>query len=114
MGNFFLNYIDDIIGFAPDDVTNSHFQLTVNTLITLGFNLSNSKTVAHTSGATCLGIYFDIKICNIQNPHTNLQEVFSLCKFYFSKSKITKKTTAGTSWLFNVSMQGHLTCSVIC
>jgi hypothetical protein len=89
MGIFVLNYIDDIIGFAPYNVVNTYFQITVGTLLKLGFNLSNSKTVAPTSGAICLGIYFDIKI--IQIPHTNLQEVLSLCKFYFSKSKITKK-----------------------
>jgi hypothetical protein len=91
MGIFVLNYIDDIIGFAPDDVAESHFQLTVGTLLKLGFNLNNSKTVAPTSGATCLGIYFDIKIGFIQIPHIKLQEVLSLCKIYFSKSKITKK-----------------------
>jgi hypothetical protein len=47
--------------------------------------------VAPTSGTICLGIYFDIKTGTIQIPHTKLQEVLSLCKFYFSKSKITKK-----------------------
>jgi hypothetical protein len=47
--------------------------------------------VAPTSGAICLGIYFDIEIGTIQIPHTKLQEVLSLYKFYFSKSKITKK-----------------------
>jgi hypothetical protein len=47
--------------------------------------------VAPTSGAICLGIYFDIKIGTIQIPQTKLQEVLSLCKFYFSKSNITKK-----------------------
>jgi hypothetical protein len=31
------------------------------------------------------------KIGTIQIPHIKLQEVLSLCKFYFSKSKITKK-----------------------
>jgi hypothetical protein len=91
MGIFVLNYIDDIIGFAPDNIAESHFKLTVGTLLKLGFNLSNSKTVAPASGAICLGIYFDIKIETIQIPHIKLQEVLSLCKLYFSKSKITKK-----------------------
>jgi hypothetical protein len=91
MGIFVLNYINDIINFAPDNIAESHFQLTVGTLLKLGFNLSNSKTVAPTSGAICLGIYFDIEIGTIQIPHTKLQEVLSLCKFYFSKSKIAKK-----------------------
>jgi hypothetical protein len=90
MGIFVLNYIDDIIGFAPDSIAESHFQLTVGTLLQLGFNLSNSKTVAPTSGAICLGISFNIEIGTIQIPHTKLQEVLSLCKFYFSKSKLLK------------------------
>jgi hypothetical protein len=42
MGIFVLNYIDDIIGFAPDSIAESHFQLTVGTLFKLGFKLSNS------------------------------------------------------------------------
>jgi hypothetical protein len=86
MGIFVLNYIDNIIGFAPDCIAESHFQPTVGTLLKLGFNLSNSKNVAPTSGAICLGIYFDIKIGTIQIPYTKLQELLSLCKFYFSKS----------------------------
>jgi hypothetical protein len=69
MGIFVLNYIDDIIGIAPDDVADTHFQLTVGILLKLGFNLNNSKTVVPTSGAICLGIYFDIKIGTIQIPH---------------------------------------------
>jgi hypothetical protein len=46
--------------------------------------------VAPTSRATCLGIYFDVKIGFLQIPHIKLQEVLYLCKLYFSKSKITK------------------------
>jgi hypothetical protein len=60
MGIFVLNYIDDIIGIAPDYIADTHFQLTLGTLLKLGFYLNNSKTVAPTSGAICLGIYFDI------------------------------------------------------
>jgi hypothetical protein len=78
----------------------------------MGVNLNNSKTMAPTSGAICLGIYFDIKIGTIQIPNTKLQEVLSLCKCYFSQSKITKKTIAGSSWLL-VFTEGHQTCSVI-
>jgi hypothetical protein len=32
MGILVLNHIDDIIGIAPDDVADSHFQLTINTV----------------------------------------------------------------------------------
>jgi hypothetical protein len=85
MGIFVLNYINAIIGIAPEDIADTHFQLTVGTFLKLGFNLNHSKTVAPTSGDICLGIYFDIKIGTIQIPHTKLQEVLSLCKCYFSK-----------------------------
>jgi hypothetical protein len=47
-GIFVLNYIDDLIGIAPDSVADSQFQITINLLNSLGFVLSNSKTVAPT------------------------------------------------------------------
>jgi hypothetical protein len=83
MGIFVLNYIDNIIGIAPDEVADSHFQLTINTLSSLGFHLNSSKTMAPTSVATCLGITFDIQIGVLQ--------ILSLCNFYVSKSKISKQ-----------------------
>jgi hypothetical protein len=91
MGIFVVNYIDDIIGIAPSDVADSHFQLTFSTLTKLGFTLSNSKTISPTSVAICLGISFNIQIGVLQIPTTKLQEVLSLCKIYVSKSKITKR-----------------------
>jgi hypothetical protein len=84
MGIFVLNYINQIIGCAPYNVTVTYFQLTLGTLLRLGFNLNNSKTVATTSGDICLGIYFDVKIGFLRIPHTKLQEVLPLCKLYFS------------------------------
>jgi hypothetical protein len=91
MGILVLNYIDDIIGIAPAEVSDSHFHLTINTLSSLGFHLISSKTVAPTSVATCLGITFDIQIGVLQIPSIKLQEVLSLCNFYVSKSKISKQ-----------------------
>jgi hypothetical protein len=91
MGILVLNYIDDIIGIAPAEVADSHFQLTINTLSSLGFHLNSSKTVAPTSVATFLGITFGIKIGVLQIPCIKLQEVLCLCKFYISKSKISKQ-----------------------
>jgi hypothetical protein len=85
-----LNYIDDIIGIAPDDVANLHFSKTLQVLNSLGFILNNSKTIPPTSVAVCLGITFNIKIGVLQIPSHKLQEVLSLCNFYLSKSKITK------------------------
>jgi hypothetical protein len=85
MGILVLNYIDDIIGIAPDDVANLHFNKTLQILHSLGFILNNSKTVPPTSVAVCLGITFNFKIGVLQIPSHKLQEVLSLCTFYISQ-----------------------------
>jgi hypothetical protein len=90
MGILVLNYIDDIIGIAPDDLPDLHFSKTLQVLHSLGFILNNSKIVPPTSVAVCLGINFNINIGVLQIPYQKLQEVLSLCTFYLSKSKITK------------------------
>jgi hypothetical protein len=89
-GIFVLNYIDDLIGIAPDSVADSHFQITINLLNSLGFVLSNSKTVAPTYVATCLGIVFHISNGVLKIPKSKLEETISLCKFYYFKKFITK------------------------
>jgi hypothetical protein len=43
MGILVINYIDDIIGIAPADVANLHFNTTLQVLHSLGFILNNSK-----------------------------------------------------------------------
>jgi hypothetical protein len=90
MGVFVLNYIDDIIGIAPDNVADVHFKITLNLFNKLGFLISSSKTIPPTSVATCLGIVFNIQIGVLQIPSIKLQEIVSLCKHYFSKKFITK------------------------
>jgi hypothetical protein len=90
MGILVLNYIDDIIGIAPDDVADIHFKITLNLLNKLGFLISSSKTVPPTSVATCLGIVFNIRLGVLQIPQLKLQEVISLCNHYFFKKFITK------------------------
>jgi hypothetical protein len=90
MGVLVLNYIDDIIGIAPDDVADTHFKITLNLLNNLGFLISSSKTVPPTSVATCLGIVFNIRLGVLQIPQLKLQEVISLCNHYFIKKFITK------------------------
>jgi hypothetical protein len=89
-GFFVFNYIDDLFGLAPDSVADSHFQLTINLLNNLGFHISDSKTVAPTYVATCLGITFNISMGYITIPKQKLLETISLCKFYFFKKFITK------------------------
>jgi hypothetical protein len=89
-GIFVFNYIDDLIGLAPDSVADSHFQFTINLLNQLGFVISDSKTVAPTYVSTCLGIVFNILDGYISIPKSKLDETLSLCKFHFHKKFITK------------------------
>jgi hypothetical protein len=44
-GIFVLNYIDDIVGIAPSDVADLHFNTTIGLLNQLGFNINHSKTL---------------------------------------------------------------------
>jgi hypothetical protein len=89
-GIFVFNYIDDLISLAPDSVADSHFNITLNLLNTLGFVISDSKTVAPTYVATCLSINFNIRLGCISIPKSKLEETISLCKFYYFKKFITK------------------------
>jgi hypothetical protein len=82
MGVFVLNYIDDIIGIAPDNVADVHFKNTLNLFNKLDFLISSSKTIPPTSVATCLGIVFNIQIGVLQIPSIKLQEIVSLCKHF--------------------------------
>jgi hypothetical protein len=87
-GVFVLNYIDDIVGIAPSEVTDTHFNITIGLLNQLGFNINHSKTVPPTSVVVCLGISFDISQGTIQIPWSKLQEIISLCHHHISKSSI--------------------------
>jgi hypothetical protein len=89
-GIFVFNYIDDLIGLAPDSVADSHFQCTINLLHQLGFVISDSKTVAPTYTSTCLGIVFNILDGYISIPKSKLDETISLCKFHYFKKFISK------------------------
>jgi hypothetical protein len=91
MGIFVLNYIDDIISIAPDDVADIHFKNTLNLLNNSGLIISPSKTVPPTSVATCLGIVLHIQLGVLKIHSIKLQEIISLCTIYFSKKSISKK-----------------------
>jgi hypothetical protein len=87
-GILVFNYIYDLISLAPNTVVDLHFQFTINLLNKLGFVISDSKTVALTYVATCLGIVVNILEGYIQIPKSKLEENVSLCKFYFFKKFI--------------------------
>jgi hypothetical protein len=83
MGIFVFNYIDDLIGIAPYEVTDKHFSVTINLLK----NLGSSKTVPPT---TCLGINFNIRQGILQIHGQKLQEIVSLCNTYLNTKFVTK------------------------
>jgi hypothetical protein len=81
MGIFVFNYIDDLIGIAPDEVADKHSLATINLLTNLGLNLSSSKTVPPTKLATCLGINFNIRQGIYKFLDKNFRKLF-LCATY--------------------------------
>jgi hypothetical protein len=81
-GVFVLNYIDDLIGIAPSQVADSHFNITINLLNNLGFHISHTKTVPPTANPVCLGINFNISLGILEVPLAKLQNVIALCKKY--------------------------------
>jgi hypothetical protein len=89
-GVLVLNYIDDIIGIAPDSVADVHFKITLNLLNSLGFILSNSKTISPSKIPTCLGINFNISLGTMHIPLAKLQDVITLCQKYLNLKFITK------------------------
>jgi hypothetical protein len=90
-GVFVLNYIEDIVGIAPSDVADIHFNITIGFLNQLGFNVNHSKTVPPTSVAVCLGISFKVSQGTIQITWSKLQEIISLCYHHIGKSSISKQ-----------------------
>jgi hypothetical protein len=90
MGIFVFNYIDNLIGIAPDEVANKHFSATINLLKKMGLVLSSSKTVPLTYLATCLGINFNILQDILQIPGQKLQEIVSMCNHHLHQKFITK------------------------
>jgi hypothetical protein len=87
-GVFVLNYIDNIIGITPDDVANVHFKITLNLLNSLGFNLSNSKTLLPSK--IPLGIKINLNTDILQILLVKIQDIIVLCHKFIKFKYITK------------------------
>jgi hypothetical protein len=72
LGIFVVNYINDIIGVAPDDVADAHFKVTLKVLHLLGFIISKNKTVPPGKIVTCLGIVINLELGCLSIPSSNL------------------------------------------
>jgi hypothetical protein len=91
LGIFVVNYIDDIIGVAPDDVADVHFKVTLKVLHLMGFIISKNKTVPPGKIVTCLGIVINLELGCLSIPSIKLNQVVNLCSKYLNKKSILKR-----------------------
>jgi hypothetical protein len=91
LGIFVVNYINDIIGVAPDDVADVHFKVTLKVLHLLGFIISKNKTVPPGKIVTCLGIVINLELGCLSIPSGKLNQVVNLCSKYLNKKSILKR-----------------------
>ena len=84
------NYIDDLVYTGlPDHIYDSYNTLTA-LLQELGLEISQSKLVAPTTCAVCLGIEINTVNRTLKIPQEKLQEIHNICLKFASKSKVTK------------------------
>ena len=87
---YLYNYIDDLVYTGlPEHIYDSYNTLT-RLLQELGLEVSQSKLVAPTSCAVCLGIEINTVDRTLKIPQQKLQEIHNICKKFASKSTVTK------------------------
>ena len=87
---YLYNYIDDLVYTGlPEHIYDSYNILT-HLLQELGLEISQSKLVAPTSGAVCLGVEINMVNRTLKIPQEKLQEIHNICLSFASKSKVTK------------------------
>jgi hypothetical protein len=84
-----VNYIDDLIGISTAETACEHYQIVVDILQDLNFQVSNEKTVEPASRVTCLGIVIDCDIGSLFLPEVKLLEIIDICNQYLNKTYIT-------------------------
>jgi hypothetical protein len=75
-GILVLNYIDNIVGIAPSDVTDNQFSVTIGLFEQLGSFINHSKTLPPTSVASCLGIFFTFDWVFFKSCGPNCRRLF--------------------------------------
>ena len=87
---YLYNYIDDLVYTGlPQDIHQSYSTL-LGLLQELGLEISQSKLIAPTSCAVCLGIEINTVTKTLKIPSEKLQEIQQICSNFVFKSKVTK------------------------
>ena len=87
---YLYNYIDDLIYMGlPHNIHQSYSTL-LSLLQELGLEISQSKLVAPTSCAVCLGIEINTENRTLKIPAEKLLEIQQICMNFASKSKVAK------------------------
>ena len=90
---YLYNYINDLVYTGlPEDIYDSYNTLT-HLLQELGLEISQSKLVAPTSCAVCLGIEINTVDRTLKIPQEKLQEIQNICLQFASKCRVTKSAT---------------------
>ena len=101
---YLYNYIDDLVYTGlPEDICDSYNTLT-RLLQELGLEISQSKLVAPTNCAICLGIEINTVNRNLKIPQEKLQKIQNICLQFASKPKVTKnqlQSLLGSLLLYN-------------
>ena len=87
---YLYNYIDDLVYTGlPHNIHQSYTTL-LGLLQELGLEISQSKLIAPTSCAVCLGIEINTRTRTLKIPLEKLQEIQQTCLAFALKSKVTK------------------------
>ena len=87
---YLYNYIDDLVYTGlPQDIHQSYSTL-LGLLQELGLEISQSKLIAPTSCAVCLGIEINTVDKTLKIPSEKLKEIQQICSAFAFKSRVTK------------------------
>ena len=87
---YLYNYIDDLVYTGLQHNIHQSYSTLLGLLQELGLEISQSKLIAPTSCAVCLGIEINTRIRTLKIPLEKLQEIQQTCLAFASKSKVTK------------------------
>ena len=87
---YLYNYIDDLVYTGLSQDIHQSYSTLLGLLQELGLEISQSKLIAPTSCAVCLGIEINTVTKTLKIPSEKLQEIQQICLDFVFKSKVTK------------------------
>ena len=84
-------YIDDYIGIAPANDTQSQFHFLSDLLARLGLPMNPDKRVPPCKALTCLGIRVDISASSLSIDHSKLKSIHNECFQVSGKKYLSRK-----------------------